>query len=476
MLFMREIPRWSLLAILIYAPWVYGSTRPWALDILKVLLLILTGLFLLSLAVERRAPKMPRIPAFVSLGALFLGWWLVVNARAVFDPVGPQFHSITPWINWLPGSMDPQRSLSSMLLVTGVLGAFWVATDMISIPRWRERLWLSLALIGASIILFGIVQRVTDADAIFWMPGEKRGKTFFATYRYHANAGAFINLVLPFILARTLLVLRQDERHWPRIFWYVLSLTALASAFLNVSRAAMTITVGLLAIFGVWWLVLERKPVGGSGRPWWLGPLATVSVVAVLAYAFGAEQSMKKWMHPHVNGDLVDNLRYQVYDIIWEKTLPAVGWGGSGPGTFEMVFPLSIKEAGNKAVGQWYWINAHQDYLQALVEWGVVGSLLWGGLLAGGFLLVCSRLLSSRFHIRTESRYLMAASALALLGVGLHAMVDFPLQIASLQLYAAVISSIAWMVGSSPDERSTERRSCRRRSGQSVPTGGTHSS
>lgn len=458
MLFIREIPRWSLLAILVYAPWVYGSTRPWALDILKVLLLILTGLFLLSLAVERRWPKMPRMPALFSLGALLLGWWLVANARAVFDPVGPQFHGIASWVSWLPGSMDLQRSLSSMLLATGVLGAFWVAVDMLSIPQWRERLWLSVALIGASIILFGIVQRVSDADAIFWMPGEKRGKTFFATYRYHANAGAFINLVLPFILARTLWVLRRDERRWPRIFWYVLSLTALASAFLNVSRAAMTITVGLLAIFWVWWLVFERKPAEGNGRPWWLGPLGTAFAIAVLAYAFGVDQSVKKWLHPHMNGDLVDNLRYQVYDIIWEKTLPAVGWGGSGPGTFELVFPLSIKEAGNKAVGKWYWINAHQDYLQTLVEWGVIGGILWGGLLLGGLAVGLGRLIKSGGNFRSETRYLLVAACLALAGVCVHSLVDFPLQIASLQLYTAVACAAAWVVGAEAADVCSRRR------------------
>ncbi len=94
-----------------------------------------------------------------------------------------------------------------------------------------------------------------------------------------------------------------------------------------------------------------------------------------------------------------------------------------------------------------------------------MGSVFWWVLLVGGFVLVCSRLLLSHFHIRTEARYPMVAAALALLGVGLHSMVDFPLQIASLQLYTAVSCAIAWTVGAKSTEGATGRR---RREGNPV--------
>ena len=37
-------PRWLLLGTLVYAPWAYGTTPLWAVDILNILLAICLGL------------------------------------------------------------------------------------------------------------------------------------------------------------------------------------------------------------------------------------------------------------------------------------------------------------------------------------------------------------------------------------------------------------------------------------------------
>ncbi len=456
-----EVPRWFLLALLIWAPWAYGSTRPWTVEVLRCLLLGLSGLFVMALITERRMPRLPMWPGIFVVGLLAIGWWMTFNARAVFDPVGPAFHMISAWMPWLPGTMDQSRSVASMLLVTGMLGAFCVTAEMAGEPRWRDRLWLVVALVGISLIAFGIFQRLSGARTIFWAVGEKTGSTFFATFRYHANAGAFINLVMPFVLARTLLIFRRESPQWQKAFWTIASSIVVAAAFINVSRAAMTIALILLLVLGGWWLFFERRT--RITRPAvWGGAIVIILVAGLLAYAFGADRSITRWLEPKGGNELSNNLRYQVYDIIWKKTLPSVGWGGSGPGTFEMVFPLSIKEAGNDAVGRWYWVNAHQDYLQALTEWGVIGGILWAGLLLGGFGVGIWRLTKRSDQWRSETRYFLLAGCSALLGISLHALVDFPLQIGSLQLFTAISCAVVWTVGSGEGNMPVRRR--RRRS------------
>ncbi|MBN8708505.1 MAG: hypothetical protein BGO12_07320 [Verrucomicrobia bacterium 61-8] len=453
----RDIPRWFLLGILVFAPWAYGSTRPWTLDLLRWLLVGLAALFVLSLVVERRRPRIAGWAAGLAAAILGLGWWMTLNARAVFDPVGPQFHDVGAWVAWLPGTMDQGRSLSFMLLATGMMGAFATAADMLTDAKWRNRLWVTVALVGVSLIFFGVIQRLSGARAIFWVWGDRTGRTFFATFRYHANAGAFINLVTPFIVGRVLLAFRQEAGHAGKVFWCLASFVAVAAAFLNVSRAAMVITMFLLAVFAVWWFFTEReRREVHRPRMRWLAPTAVILAISLLAYAFGLERSITRWIDSADN--LINNLRYQVYDIIWDQTLPAVGWGGSGPGTFELVFPLSIKAAQNEEVGRWYWMAAHEDYLQTLVEWGVLGGILWGALILGGMTLGCVRLLRPRAHLSSETRYLLVSACLALLGVCLHSLVDFPLQIGSLQLYTAVACAVVWMVGRTGSDQRVRRR------------------
>jgi hypothetical protein len=82
------------------------------------------------------------------------------------------------------------------------------------------------------------------------------------------------------------------------------------------------------------------------------------------------------------------------------------------------------------------------------MEWGWIGGCLWellflGGLLAG--LLALTSRASGRWSGR--QRMLLGLAIVALAGAGLHALVDFPLQISSIQLYAAVYLGICWGSG-----------------------------
>src|SRR5207247_11410524 len=62
------------------------------------------------------------------------------------------------------------------------------------------RLLYVIGLFGGSIAFLGLLQKATGAHMIFCQPPpppELWVSTFFSTYYYHGNAGAFLNLVWP---------------------------------------------------------------------------------------------------------------------------------------------------------------------------------------------------------------------------------------------------------------------------------------
>jgi O-antigen ligase len=87
----------------------------------------------------------------------------------------------------------------------------------------------------------------------------------------------------------------------------------------------------------------------------------------------------------------------------------------------------------------------HQDYLQTILEWGWLGSSLWALLFFGG--LVVGIRGYKRHATRNwmpRRRVMQPLAIVALAGVAMHALVDFPFQIESIQLYVATYLGVCW--------------------------------
>jgi hypothetical protein len=85
--------------------------------------------------------------------------------------------------------------------------------------------------------------------------------------------------------------------------------------------------------------------------------------------------------------------------------------------------------------------------LQAVIEWGRVGAIAWAVYLAGAIVTAC-RAFGRHHRALTLSRRTQFTSILLALGaVLLHSLVDFPMQIASIHLYMAVLLGLLWGAG-----------------------------
>jgi O-antigen ligase len=127
------------------------------------------------------------------------------------------------------------------------------------------------------------------------------------------------------------------------------------------------------------------------------------------------------------------------------------GWFGYGPGSFKLIyqnspyipralFPRSEIEPYQVGEETSIYNYVHNDYLQFIIEWGWIGAAFWAALLGGGFV---AGVKAYRGGI-AEQRLILAAAMIGLGGVLVHAMIDWPLQVASLQLYAGVYLALLY--------------------------------
>jgi hypothetical protein len=287
-----------------------------------------------------------------------------------------------------------------------------------------------------------LLQKATGARMIFWQTAPPWGvTTFFATYYYHGNAGAFLNLVWPLTAGLALRAFTTRSHPAMRAIWVSVFVLTIAAVVANTSRMAQLIALLLLIALSVQLgPALLRKVSRTNKNVALAGAIAILLPMFALGWASHLEQPLNRWQT--LSQSVPNDSRWRASRVAI-SALPDIGFFGFGPGTFRVVFPFYNSVAINPAPGTWRFL--HEDYLQTALEWGWVGSGLWALLFSGGIIIaICSYKEYAARDWTPRRRLLQPFAILALVGVALHALVDFPLQIASIQLYVATYLGLCW--------------------------------
>jgi hypothetical protein len=446
----REAAGWLLVLALFYSPWDEGGTTGRAIHNLNWILGAMACLWIgqrLLLPNEKRngGTKSGWFVAAISGLILVFGWAMALNAHSVADA---DYSVLLPlksiWPNG-PGSSDFSLSVALMTRVTLGLGCLFVVTQLSRDSRWLLRIWWAIGLAGGSIALLGLLQKATGAPMILWRPlyeGEAPVTTFFATYYYHGNAGAFLNLILPAVLGLAFRYLTRPCHPAVRALWVTVSLVVLVAVFSDTSRMGQFIAVLiLLALFFVFASAMSRRVRHLEVRTIAIALLVSLLALWAVTQASHLDQSLGRW--GSFRSTWTRDARWTV-DKVAIAALPRAGAAGFGPGTFSAIFPY-LRNGGGLEEGKWIFL--HDDYLQTLLEWGWFGGALWGAIFFGGMVCAIAGLTSKGREWYPRQRLLLLLALVALCGVALHAAVDFPLQISSIELYVATYLGICWGSG-----------------------------
>ncbi len=216
----------------------------------------------------------------------------------------------------------------------------------------------------------------------------------------------------------------------------------LAGVATQASKAGLLAAMSIVLIFAA--IQTRRPDLPARTR-------TTIRVSAlVLVFVFGgvgAVLSRHRWAELPQEASLHGG-RAEVWHValdVWDEH-PITG---AGPGSFKILLPavtaarepqlyehwiVSNYEPGHPAT---IWMFADDDPLQTLAEWGAVGALLFGTILAWP--------LARGFRSTGGDRFDQAVRAgglLALAVLYVHSLIDFPLQVFAVQLTAGIWAAL----------------------------------
>lgn len=281
----------------------------------------------------------------------------------------------------LPSTAHPATSLRHLWLFDALyLSAF----NLVLVGRRGAlRRLLLLASVNAVLLsVFGTLQKLL-ADGLFFGAVPSPNSRFFATFVYGNHWAAFA--VLMVAIAGGLLfrhVRRNDggSKARGRTVLGVLGLLLIAiTPLIAGSRAGTLMMAALFMIFGA--QVLSKRLHPGRHRR---GPRVLAMAVCGLSAAgaaiwLGREALEDRWQDTRnqLQGELLTGRR-DLYRDTWQLVAqqPAFGWGlGSYGKVFLLIRPRPLEA--NRQYERSY-ADAHSDWLQALAEVGLSGTVLFG--------------------------------------------------------------------------------------------------
>lgn len=310
-------------------------------------------------------------------------------------------------------SLYPYKTSIEVLFVFALFIMFYI-----SMLKFRDRKIFSetaraLVIFGFTISVFGIVQMATWNGHIYWFRELTHGGSPFGPFVNRNHFAGYVGMLIPIGLA---LAFTRREREKKILYGFITVIMSVA-VFISLSRGGIVSFFAGMAVFSL--LILQDRL--RTRKFLALGLFLTI-VASYLAY-LGINPILDRFYKTDISSE--DRF------IIWSATYDAFRdfWlTGSGTGTFINIYPLY-----SKLDMQSIYINAHNDYLEFMLETGMIGVIL---LLIFAALLIYS---ATKNSISGRTGILKAGTISSVFTMTVHSIFDFNLHILSNALLFATI-------------------------------------
>src|SRR5438309_4726246 len=329
--------RFGICALAVFAVAAYGGVEDWARAVFDTG----TGLLFLAWAVwiyftqEEEIIISPLLPPLAALSLIVLG-------QLAFHGTASSYST----------------RMELLLLVSDLVLLFLAVQAFRTLQDWRGFIWFGM-FFGFLVSLFGVLQHLTFNGKLYWFREMEYGGIPFGPYVNRNHFAGFAELILPLALVPLILGRVRRERRPVVGLFAVLPIGAL---FLSASRGGILsfgVELGELAL-----VMIHRRTMGKQ----WLAGVSVLLVALLLVSWLGVGQILQRLSSVQLL-EVTAGKRASMRKDTWRIFLdhPFVG---TGLGTLQIVYPPYETLYDKKIVN-----HAHNDYLEALAETGILGGL-----------------------------------------------------------------------------------------------------
>ena len=413
--------RVGICCLLAFAVLAFGAVEQWSRAVLEVGAAVL----LVSWAIRQYRNKEEQLwipPELAPLGAFAL----VIVAQIAFHLTASRYYT----------------RIELQLLISYVVVLLLMSQAFYRRGHWRTFVWFLMTL-GFAVSILGILQQLTFNGKLYWFRVMRYGGMPFGPYVNRNHFAGFAEMMIPFALVP--LVLGKVRRE--RIFLVaVFAIVPMVALFLSSSRGGIISFVVQMAILFVLLLIrrVHSKFVLAG---------AVVVLTAILGVSWiGVQQVLARFsgiQNLEVTAGKRTAMERDTLRLFLDH--PIIG---TGLGTLEMVYPPYDTLYDGKVVN-----HAHNDYLEALAETGVIGGLCCAWFLGVVLVNALKGMLSAE---NSFSAALNLSGLVACAGILVHSLVDFNLHIPANALLFFVSAHMACVRLQPTDAAAEEQRSYHR--------------
>lgn len=458
----------GLVIIVALAPLPLGSNRPLPV----ALLLAAAGMLLIVWSAYAafvkganpgvRAGQLRSLAAPALLYSLVLAWIFLQSipfaATGMFQTWGhplwneasnalaaPLAHSI---------SINPAATIDGGFRLVAYAALFWLTLQLTHFPALASQARIAIIVVGSAYSLYGLFVLFGGEAWLLGNVGARPGSSLTSSFvnrnSYATFAGLSLLAALSLFLERVrhLLALKSPARRKAALVieHIVFQSRLLTAATLTIALALFLTTSrgGIFAsLFALVALILLQLPSqsGRARQPLGIVVLVVMGIAVLVGGGNFADRLEQKGLS--LEADLRSTLFVTTIDAI--KTVPLTG---TGFGTYEQAIePYRANDPNLFAI----WEKAHNSYLENALELGLFAAV------ALNVSLLLLAFIAYR-GVRTRRRYksFPALGVAATLLVGLHALVDFSLQIPAVALLYAFIMGLAVAQSFRADEKPSQ--------------------